>query len=425
MGASLRFGLIGVFGFFACWPAALAGVGSQTQYFPQVACGGGSVTQFAIHNPYNVATSVKLELRSSQGELFFESTVAIPPKGSQSISVGGSLPTLRTGWARLTSTGTIAGTEFFQLRLGTQVLPRIGLLPAPPVASARLFGFLDEVTNTGIALANPSSTEEATVQIRLVTNAGVLLLSGSTTLPPHTHLARFLNESPFFPGLHAFEGIIELEANRPIIAAMLRSDDTQLSAAAVMSVTLAGVEPGGITRDYLADGAVSSEKLADGAVTLAKMADGSVSFNQLHPDLAGSLGALAASVANLMEPSDQKTRLLFPLVNTTFGWQTQIAIANTGKDPSGTPGRTGTATVHFFGSGGPSGPSVLGPIEPGNTIGWGLPGDFFGYLVVICDFPFAHGVYAISYEGSLSPWGGEAQVLPSTRDPNRVEARGH
>jgi|GEM_PF-4785102 len=44
--------------------------GSQIQYFSQVAAGAGSVTSFSIHNPGDLAATVRLELRSSDTEKF-------------------------------------------------------------------------------------------------------------------------------------------------------------------------------------------------------------------------------------------------------------------------------------------------------------------------------------------------------------------
>jgi hypothetical protein len=162
-----------------------------------------------------------------------------------------------------------------------------------------------------------------------------------------------------------------------------------LAAAPVMTASVSGVAPGGVTREYLADGAVATEKIADAAVTAAKIADGAITaekvgsgainWTQLHPDVTGVLGAAAAAAVAMWEPtSDHKTRLLFPFVTSEAGFDTGIAVINTGKDPLGTAGASGTVTFYYS--------------------GWALA----------------------ARRGEARPW-----FSPPTRDPTRTESRGH
>jgi hypothetical protein len=416
--------------------------GTTTQYFPQVAAGPGAVTSFSIHNPGAVTATVRLELRSSDGASFYDSTVSIPPSGSQTVAVGSGLSTLKIGWARLTATaGEFTAAESFQLNVGGPELPRIGVLPMNPVGKLRFFGLVGGSSNTGIAMANPSETNTANISVRLLNTAGNVLLTGSTTLAPRAHSARFLTETPWFPGLVTFEGVVDVESTEPIILTMLRSDNSLLSTSPVITISTSEVTAGSVTTDYLADGAVTAPKLADQAVTSEKIADGAVGFAKLGADVNNYFGVVNAAVLALWELNDGKTRLLFPFVANQMGFDTGIVITNTGLDPFGTTGKSGTATVYYYGSmdsgGAPPPSQTSASIAPGKSLAFaisqgGVPGatssaqGFQGYIVVVCDFPFGHGHYFISDLGMQKmAWGGEALVLPPTRDPTRVESRGH
>lgn len=137
------------------------------------------------------------------------------------------------------------------------------------------------------------------------------------------------------------------------------------------------------------------------------------------------------------------TRLLVPFVTNQAGFDTGIAIANTGVDSTGTVGLAGTCTIHYFGrlpNG--SAPSTLSEttdraVAAGETISFvlstggaaGLRGNpnFQGYIEIDCSFPFGHGFSFIT-DGpigqariaSSSP----ALVLPRQRTNTSVEGLG-
>ena len=101
------------------------------------------------------------------------------------------------------------------------------------------------------------------------------------------------------------------------------------------------------------------------------------------------------------------TNLLFPFVTNQTGFDTGIAIANTSLDPFGNAVRpqSGGCMVNYYGSS-PGGPAPSSQksnavIEAGSTMTFvvssggshgiaGTPG-FQGYLIVQCDFRYAHG----------------------------------
>ena len=432
---------LSLFAWFCC-AQIFAQFGVTTQYFPQVAAGGGAVTSFSIHNPGTIPATVRLELRRPDGANFNDSTVTVPPGGTQTVSVGSGVSALTVGWARLTaSAGEFTASESFQLNVGGQELPRVGILPMSPAGKLRFFGLVGGTSNTGIAMANPSETNPANLTVRLLNTAGNVLLTTSTTLAPRAHSARFLNETPWFPGLVTFEGMVDVESTEPVILVMLRSDNSLFSAAPVITATMSGLTAGAVTTDFLADNAVTTSKLANQSVTSGKISDGAVGFAKLGSEVNNYFSAINAAMLAMWEPNDGKTRLLFPYVSNQAGFDTGIAITNTGLDPLGTSGATGTAKVYYYGRTSSSSqapaPQTTISLAPGHQVVFSLSGGgvpnalssaatFQGYIVVVCNFPFAHGHYVInSLDTNRFAWGGEALVLPPTRDPTRVESRGH
>jgi hypothetical protein len=156
--------------------------------------------------------------------------------------------------------------------------------------------------------------------------------------------------------------------------------------------------------------------------------------------IAGLLVKLNAALGVDRITSKQRTRLLLPFVSSQFGFDTGIAISNTGKDSSGIVGKAGPCTVYYFGTtvngGPPPVPQVTtADIEVGKTLtftlasggSFGITGaaGFSGYLEIVCEFPFAHGIGFLT-DGPI----GTARiadsvpvlVLPTTRSSSYAES---
>jgi hypothetical protein len=138
-----------------------------------------------------------------------------------------------------------------------------------------------------------------------------------------------------------------------------------------------------------------------------------------------------------------RTRLLIPFVSNSQGFDTGVAISNTGQDSSGVVGKAGILTIHYFGLLSNGNPptrlteSTNRPVAVGETVaftllaggGLGLSGNpsFQGYLEVDCHFPFAHG-FAFFTDGPIGVGRvGVAipvLVLPTTRTASREESVG-
>jgi hypothetical protein len=111
------------------------------------------------------------------------------------------------------------------------------------------------------------------------------------------------------------------------------------------------------------------------------------------------------------------TTLLFPFVTNQAGFESGLAIANTGADllgvKNGAPissvtGQSGTCTLTFFGnataSSNPAAFTTASAVPAGTTwtgtltsVVGGVPGNFGGYMIANCNFLYAHGFTYITY----------------------------
>ena len=85
--------------------------------------------------------------------------------------------------------------------------------------------------------------------------------------------------------------------------------------------------------------------------------------------------------------------LLFSSISNQGGLDTGIAIANTGLDPIGTSGSSGSCTLDFYGANAPS-PVSTGTIAAGSSytaLASAIAPGFQGYAIASCTFPYARG----------------------------------
>ena len=166
------------------------------------------------------------------------------------------------------------------------------------------------------------------------------------------------------------------------------------------------------------------------------------------PDRLGRIEATLTQLLGLVPPPPpeptayNRTRLLIPFVTNQAGFDTGVAIVNTGLDSTGQVGSAGACSVHYFGrlqNGTPvaatqttneavaPGGSFTFVLSSGGSLGVaGMP-NFQGYLEVDCAFPFGHG-FSFVTDGPI----GQAQVassspalvLPRERSNTTVEGLG-
>jgi hypothetical protein len=119
---------------------------------------------------------------------------------------------------------------------------------------------------------------------------------------------------------------------------------------------------------------------------------------------------------------DSQTDLLFPFATSRAGFDTALAIANTSADPFGTPQKSGSCTLSFFGDTAPA-PLTTPTIAAGTTFTLDMfqaAQNFQGYVIARCEFPFAHGVYFVGSLGFSSVMSsGDAVILSPNSPPKR------
>ncbi|HYR83367.1 MAG TPA: kelch repeat-containing protein [Terriglobia bacterium] len=89
-----------------------------------------------------------------------------------------------------------------------------------PIRAGRIYAEKNGPLNTGIALSNPNDVD-VRVDFYFTDNSGRNFGNGFAVLPPHTELARFLNEKPFEGGDN-IQGSFSFSASTPIVAIALR-----------------------------------------------------------------------------------------------------------------------------------------------------------------------------------------------------------
>ncbi len=145
---------------------------------------------------------------------------------------------MTSGWAELKSDGPFIATEFFQLSIAGQLKPRVGVLPSVASDEIRFLGFVNPQFKSGLAVSNPSSTEESEITIRAKDKAGQEPVGEKTlTLLPLHSEAGFLNEEKFLgAALNNYEGVVEITVNSPAVAAVSLIQEAGTGDVATVSV---------------------------------------------------------------------------------------------------------------------------------------------------------------------------------------------
>ena len=220
-------------------PPLMGQFGSNIQYFSQVGVNGGSTTSFTINNPSATETiTVDVQLYLPDGTSLADGQVELGPGATETLSFGDPQEPLTSGWAELKSDGAFIATEFFQLSIAGQLKPRVGVLPSVASDEIRFLGFVNPQFKSGLAVTNPSSTEESKITIRAKDKAGQEPVPEKTlTLAPLHSEAGFLNEEKFLgAALNNYEGVVEITVNSPAVAAVSLIQEAGTGDVATVSV---------------------------------------------------------------------------------------------------------------------------------------------------------------------------------------------
>lgn len=203
---------------------------SRSYYFPHITFGGGYQTTFTYVNysPQTI-TCVTNFYSDSGGPLsipFSEGTVSnrtdILPPGQivhdPSVADLNSLPVEVEGWAQASCSGPVQASALFRYFLAGVAQGEAGV-NAETAATTKFATFAQ--TNTGVAYANPSTTESATVTLTVIGSAGTRLGGTTVNLGPLAHGA--VNPGPLL-GLGKFTGLLEIASSIPIVSLSINAE---------------------------------------------------------------------------------------------------------------------------------------------------------------------------------------------------------
>ena len=224
-----------------------------TLYFPQVANGAFGVTQdnqfmtsFFLANPgtLGITTRVTLAFFDSNGDPMGLDIGTGSSVGSIQLNLGpGQFQVLQTtgqgglqvGYAKLTATNpVIAGTGVFTQHavLQNQNLFEAGVAATLPRRKFSIFVDSIGAPDTGLALVN-TSTEQATVTLRLYDLDFNLLAEQEITLEAGHHLPRYVSQLFTDPDVSEqateMRGVLTVDSDQPLAAVTLRQKDVQFS----------------------------------------------------------------------------------------------------------------------------------------------------------------------------------------------------
>src|SRR5262245_51946321 len=196
LAAELRFGQV------AYRPVSLA--------FPQIAVGGDTagqnyVTLIQTVNNNSATVTGHLVLYSDTGSSLMASFDGQSPQSTMDVTLAPGetrqiqltmAGAITAGWMQITySPSDALTTVILQFRSGTTLLSEVGVDPAfTPIDATDFPTETDATLNTGIAIANPSTSTAYVLATLWDSSTGLSIANTTLSLPPNGHVARFLTE---------------------------------------------------------------------------------------------------------------------------------------------------------------------------------------------------------------------------------------
>ena len=157
---------------------------SKTQYFAQIAIGGGSITAFVIQNPNPDRIKVRVELHSSTGEVLEARKESLAAGETRRLDFAGEGGESIAGWAELRSSAEFVAVELVQYSTSLWV----SLAASTPVTAFKVLGKVDTPNRrTGVAIANPDPLASAEVTAVLRDQEGKEVRRMNFILGPMDH----------------------------------------------------------------------------------------------------------------------------------------------------------------------------------------------------------------------------------------------
>jgi hypothetical protein len=213
--------------------------GDQVRILPQIAFGGptaGLNMKTVLYFTTNVSTGVfgTANIFDDDGNPLNASADGGAPSSSIAFTVSGNRvsrivlsgdQTLRSGWIRLTLSGSVhlIASAVFQTFNGAALVSEASVLESPAIGHGLIYvKTVGGAANVGVAFAN-SNPDANTITLDLFNRDGFVLDTRNITLPANGHLAHFVTE--IFPQLASqtdFDGALSIHSATPFSALALR-----------------------------------------------------------------------------------------------------------------------------------------------------------------------------------------------------------
>jgi hypothetical protein len=226
--------------------------GDKVRILPQVAFGGsasGLNMKTVLYFTTNVSSGVfgTAEIFDNNGNPLAASADGAALSSSIPFTVNGNSvrrfvlsgdETLRSGWIRLTLSGSVhfIASAVFQTLDGPNLVSEASVLESTPISQGLIYVKTESnLSNVGIAFAN-SQTMPNTITLQLFTGQGGTSDTQTVTLPPNGHLAQFVTEVfPQLASLNDFDGALSMHSSTPFSALALRLSSNQIATLPVAS----------------------------------------------------------------------------------------------------------------------------------------------------------------------------------------------
>jgi hypothetical protein len=201
---------------------------SQSYYFSQLAFSGGYQTTLTYVN-YSTQTVTCLTnfytdsgspllMPFSEGTISTRTDTLQPGQVIHDQTVANLSAPVAQGWAQAECNGPVQASVLYRLyQSGVPVGEASVNAETAPTTKFATFA----QTATGVAYANPSTTQSATITLTVISSAGALLGSTNINLGPLAHGAA--NLGPLL-GLQSFTGFVEVTSTIPIISLSLNAE---------------------------------------------------------------------------------------------------------------------------------------------------------------------------------------------------------
>jgi hypothetical protein len=207
---------------------ALAPAPSQTYYFSQLAVGGGWQTTLTLINysPQAVTCTTNfysdaggpLSVPFNQGTISTRTDILAAGGSVHDQTVAGLTTAVGEGWAQSSCNGAVGASLLYRYYTNGVATSEAGV-NAETAPTTKFATFAQ--TATGVAYANPSTTQSATITFTVYNATGAKLGSAAVTLGPLAHSAA--NLGPLL-GLSGFTGFVKITSTIPIVSLSLNAE---------------------------------------------------------------------------------------------------------------------------------------------------------------------------------------------------------